>query len=349
MIFSESLFALVLLAAVVILPIIAALINRITPRVSFQADIPEHCEKNEVINGSILISNQRHMIYRCVKMKLSLKNLLTGETAGERVVCTLYSLGSGNFKVKYKSKYCGVIAVSCEEARVYDFFGLTYRKADIAQRKKVTVLPEVFPIDIRLKASKVNYGELQSNAEKKGQDLSEVYDFREYVPGDSPRQIQWKLSQKHDALIVKQGSVPAEQNVLLIFAGGAKAEPAECSAAAEVFISISQSLCEARIAHSVVLCDDGDVLRYEIECEDDLAAVMIKLLSAHGESLQSIFEQNEDIYDFEHVVCVTADVKAAEYAAGLCTAVLFAGDGGYDGITAFSADMAVEELYEIEI
>ena len=130
-VFAESLFALVLFAAEVILPIIAALINRTTPRVSFQAYLPEHCEKIEIINGIVLISNQRRMIYRCVKMQLRIKNLLTGETAGERVVCTLYSLGSGEFKVKYKSEYCGVIEVSCEEARVYDFFGLTYRKADI--------------------------------------------------------------------------------------------------------------------------------------------------------------------------------------------------------------------------
>lgn len=347
MIFSESLFSFILFLIIFIIPIIAAFINRASPKLDFKAEFTDHCEKGETVKGKVIVSNQRHMIYRCVKINIKIENLLTGESACEQVLSTLYAFGNSEFSVKYKSEYCGTIEVSCENARVYDFFGLTYRKLKIAESRSSTVLPDVFPIDIKLNAALGVNGEVQTYADRIGSDLSEVYDFREYVQGDSPKQIHWKLSQKHNELIVKQGSIPTEHQVLMIFANSALM-PLECSVAAEAFISISQSLCEAHIFHELMWFYGKTAYRYEIECEEDLAAVIPKLLSA-GAIGQTELLEDEEILDFQHIVCVTADSSMAEKAAKYCSKVFLAGSESCSGVTSFAPDRAEEELCEIEI
>ena len=51
---------------------------------------------------------------------------------------------------------------------------------------------------------------------RKGNDLSEIYDIREYVPGDDIRSIHWKLSSKTENLILREASDPSHYNVVLL-------------------------------------------------------------------------------------------------------------------------------------
>ena len=51
---------------------------------------------------------------------------------------------------------------------------------------------------------------------RKGNDLSEIFDIREYVPGDDIRSIHWKLSSKTDTLILKEASDPSHYNVVIL-------------------------------------------------------------------------------------------------------------------------------------
>lgn len=50
---------------------------------------------------------------------------------------------------------------------------------------------------------------------RKGSDASEMFDIRDYVPGDDIRTIHWKLSGKTDELIVRQASAPSHYNIAL--------------------------------------------------------------------------------------------------------------------------------------
>ena len=53
--------------------------------------------------------------------------------------------------------------------------------------------------------------------ERPGADLTETFQIREYVPGDSMRQIHWKLSGKFDRLIVRDPALPITRNVLVFW------------------------------------------------------------------------------------------------------------------------------------
>ena len=61
--------------------------------------------------------------------------------------------------------------------------------------------------------------------DRAGYDLSEVYQLREYRPGDSLRQMHWKLSGKLDRLVIREASLPVRRSVLLFWERAQKAVP----------------------------------------------------------------------------------------------------------------------------
>lgn len=47
-----------------------------------------------------------------------------------------------------------------------------------------------------------------SSPDRRGSDLTEPFRLREYAPGDSLRQIHWKLSSKLDRLVIREPGMP---------------------------------------------------------------------------------------------------------------------------------------------
>lgn len=57
---------------------------------------------------------------------------------------------------------------------------------------RLTILPDLYPMDADMTARPAYADDGASN--RRGEDRSEVYQLREYRPGDDIRQIHWKLS-----------------------------------------------------------------------------------------------------------------------------------------------------------
>ena len=51
---------------------------------------------------------------------------------------------------------------------------------------------------------------------KPGDDPSEIFNIREYHPGDAVSRIHWKLSSKSDILFIKEFGFPIEKKILLL-------------------------------------------------------------------------------------------------------------------------------------
>lgn len=54
----------------------------------------------------------------------------------------------------------------------------------------------------------------QQTLSKKGYDATEVFELREYQPGDSIRTIHWKLSEKFDTVLVREPSDTSSYDIL---------------------------------------------------------------------------------------------------------------------------------------
>ena len=80
-----------------------------------------------------------------------------------------------------------------------------------------TILPELFSthVEYNLHESDIYDSETYSQF-RKGQDYSEIYQIREYVPGDNVKYIHWKLSGRTDTPMVKEASFPLDKSLMIV-------------------------------------------------------------------------------------------------------------------------------------
>ncbi len=86
-----------------------------------------------------------------------------------------------------------------------------------------------------------------------GDDPSETFALREYVPGDRVRSIHWKLTEKTGEVIVRQLGLPVNNSILLLMDNSVSAPcaPEDCEALGELTASVSAALCSAGFAHQM--------------------------------------------------------------------------------------------------
>lgn len=212
---------------------------------------------------------------------LTVTNLLNGMLLREKVHMT------GNQVTRsVKSRYCGRLRITVEKAKLYDCFGLVGIPLNCPEKCHITVQPDGFETRISLADELGGIAESEQYSQyRSGSDMTETFQLREYVPGDSPRQIHWKLSGKLDRLIVRDPGLPIIQDVLLFWE---RTEPEETvqsiDAQAEVIVSIARALLEQDVQFRLGWNDteENRCILHEIRELDDLIAVLPRLLCARG-------------------------------------------------------------------
>lgn len=214
---------------------------------------------------------------------LAVTNLLNGMLLREKVHVT------GNQVTRsVKSRYCGRLRITVEKAKLYDCFGLVGIPLSCPEKCHITVQPDGFETQISLADELGGIAESEQYSQyRSGSDMTETFQLREYVPGDSPRQIHWKLSGKLERLIVRDPGLPIIQDVLLFWE---RTEPEETArsmdAQVEVIVSIARALLEQDVQFRLGWNDteENRCILHEIRELDDLIAILPRLLSAAGGS-----------------------------------------------------------------
>ena len=108
--------------------------------------------------------------------------------------------------------------------------------------------PETFPVEIVRDSIPVP----SQSAEPEtlgwpGNDFSEIYSLRGYEPGDDVKRIHWKLTEKTDEVLVREGSRPQEDEVLLYWDRTGNTVPAVADALAECVTSVGLALLQSRL------------------------------------------------------------------------------------------------------
>lgn len=212
---------------------------------------------------------------------LAVTNLLNGMLLREKVHVT------GNQVTRsVKSRYCGRLRITVEKAKLYDCFGLVGIPLSCPEKCHITVQPDGFETRISLADELGGIAESEQYSQyRSGSDMTETFQLREYVPGDSPRQIHWKLSGKLDRLIVRDPGLPIIQDVLIFWERTAPEEtPGTLDAQAEAVVSLGRALLEQDVQFRLGWNDtkENRCILHEIRVLDDLIAVLPRLLSAQG-------------------------------------------------------------------
>ena len=132
--------------------------------------------------------------------RYSVKLILTEVMTGEKSVVKLLSQAETSDSIYIDTRHCGTYRLSAAKVRVYDLFGLFFVPKTLMIEGEVVVMPipsipEAIPDMSGFKAK----GLRRSN-----QQNMEIYDIRDYVPGDPIKRIHWKLSAKKDSLMIKE-------------------------------------------------------------------------------------------------------------------------------------------------
>lgn len=184
-------------------------------------------------------------------------------TLYDRVIIQELNISSTQYKRKYEVDFqpisCGEEHIICKEIVCYDIFGVNSVHLQPMTEQIVTVVPRHIPL--QLLDSRVLSGRQegeQFDYRKKGNDRSEVFDIREYQPGDDVRSIHWKLSGKMDQILVKEPGYSSHYDTIVLFDIGLKQEKEDCGegAIAGVFdfaMTFSEKLLELKKQHYVAM------------------------------------------------------------------------------------------------
>jgi uncharacterized protein (DUF58 family) len=148
---------------------------------------------------------------------------LSGSATFERTLPATVS-----YEVTYEER--GVHSLGTTSVRVRDVLGLVEEQYQISDQTQVLVYPHVYTV--------ANAGSVLRTLGPERNDRSEFDRLREYVPGDSLRDVHWKTSAKHDDLLVTEFTDPMDEAAVSLAASCAPGYADEmATAAATLFIA----------------------------------------------------------------------------------------------------------------
>ena len=136
-----------------------------------------------------------------VSMLFTQENALTGTAYTQRL--HLSGLSGGMVRpLPMEKAHCGLLTGQLCRVRALDAMGLFAFPVPAPDSVHVLVLPK--PLLWEEKLPPLPQVSLQDHPTWGGSPSMEDYELREYRPGDPLRAIHWKLSSKHDSLVVRE-------------------------------------------------------------------------------------------------------------------------------------------------
>ncbi|NCC43791.1 MAG: DUF58 domain-containing protein [Clostridia bacterium] len=128
-----------------------------------------------------------------------------------------------------------------------------------------------------------NSGEAYDETHK-GQDVSEVFDMRDYQQGDSVKSIHWKLSSKLDKLIIREFGNPINYHTALYYdteieEGTAKEGMRDLqNGILQMTASMSRSLIQSGFTHHMISFEDLKEMEKLVEDNTSYLQVLAEMM-----------------------------------------------------------------------
>lgn len=212
-------FAAFLLGFELLLPLLLQVqIRYLAKNISVHLSVPASAPKEAEVKLEILLENTGKLPVSCVEVKVvcedgfdekRITEVLTGIVDGKGVSC---------MEMGIVAEYAGRINFQIEQVRVYDYFHLLKREVVCEKSfSQLLITPQILDISVDNQVENMQTSQSgdSHSQDKSGDDVSEVFDVREFRAGDTLHRIHWKLSAKTEDLLVKEFSNPLGRAVLL--------------------------------------------------------------------------------------------------------------------------------------
>ena len=346
-------------AVAVIIPIIFLPLNLYArKKLSVEIKSDGTVKKGKTGNISVTMENPTFVPVINARVCVTVENQLNRIKSETCVLSFIMPKSKKEFKLEISDKYCGRVKISIRRLKLYDCFGVLGVNVKSRAVNHITVMPDTFEQQINIIPNPHAADDSDIYApDRPGSDLSETFQIREYVQGDSPKQIHWKLSGKFDRMIVRDASMPIIRSVLIFWertgVGGA---PELTDAQAEVVVSLCKNLLEQSVQFTVGWNDTDRslcVLR-EIHDMDELIGYIPRILRASGISagVSGAYLLNNELDEIPaHIIYVaeTPQSEILELAENADITMLVCGENSNGDAITFDAENYTEKLWQIDI
>ncbi len=262
-----------LLVLMVGLPLYSLLVSILAMvRVRIRLEVPAFCRRGEPAYVTIRARGGFLPIPKCC-FRLRVTSVMTGETVTIRQQIP----GQESWYVPLRTEHCGALQCSVEKGRVYDYLSLFWLPLPKGNPVELLVRPlEVPPKQL----PNLTHFMARRRKPKPGGGFSEEHELRDYRPGDSMRDIHWKLSVKTVRLLVREAQEPVREQTLLTF--DLLGNPNQGDSALEQVQWLSQWLLDHDTIHQICWIEPANcqMVSVTIQSRDDLEQMMTEVLRA---------------------------------------------------------------------
>ena len=208
-------------------------------------------QKGQSIEARVVLRNRsRFPVHNCT-LTVTCRNAYTDEC--EQFALSAHPAPKGETEVCFQtsSVHCGYLLSEITGVTVSDMFGiLTHtRTLPEAVSAGTPVFPDVYPVTVAVSPlAAEGFAQSERLTAQKGTDLSQSVRLRAFEPGDTLRQVHWKLSEKTGSWITREGAADGKDALLLYWdPSGSTQSPALADALADAVTSVCYALLDSGI------------------------------------------------------------------------------------------------------
>lgn len=215
------------------------------------------------------------------RFSLNISNAMTGKSVTQQAVLA----GGRSFQSRLDTSHCGACTCTITKGYVYDYLGLFRFPVTPPKPVELLVMPLEKEIEPRPNPAMMQY---KTYHPKAGGGFSEIHDMRQYRPGDSMRDIHWKLSTKLDQLIVREAQEPDRRQVIISFDFSGSADTLDSTL--DQLMWLSRWLTAQDTEHDIIYLDPADMepQRHTINSGADLEVFICRLLRQRAAEVSGV-------------------------------------------------------------
>lgn len=270
----KAYFYVAALMLAVMLCLLAGLVARyLHTDIRMQMNIPV-VEKNRTFHPELTVNTQSGQV-PCVsaEFRIMAAGMKKKQSSTFRQIDDSTGVCQGDMALSVSGRY----EIAAINVRIYDSFHLFYIKKKIGTTANVYVLPQCYlmPVNVTKNTRDFVTDSDVYHSDIRGDDSTEVYQVREYRPGDSVRNIHWKLTARQDEIMVRDMNKTLSCPVIIcvnLDGKDCKNYGHAMSAALESMVSLSFSLIDIKVPHFIAWYDPEQmsITRYRIIKEEDV-------------------------------------------------------------------------------
>lgn len=281
---SNNGIALFFLVSLLVLPLISlCMLIIVRKKVRFELTVRESCIRGGTLQLTMRASASPRFLLGGVKVVFAIENSTFHKTQFKSFYLSDLSFTTHVFG--YTGADSGRICVKCDNLKLIGLFGVCSVKVKYPVYAEAIVSPMLFDdiiVNVGNRSNDAVFGD--TSLPKKGGDITEVYDVRDYSPGDAPNTVHWKLSGKFGTLKTKEFGATDDRRILILVdmsrgKYGNTASDEQLNGVLDVTASISNALKSTGYTHSVGWFAGGAFESSEVSDGDSFVRAIGKLMS----------------------------------------------------------------------